>query len=211
MKRVFYLFIFLILIFTTAIFFPRFIFLKNYKCSDNIKVYSYNLPSNELCRLFNDCFEKLNVENKVEIFIFPSNIYKILFFYHHSSVFFNPFTLSVYVKENTDFDNQSIRFELSKTFLYSKLALKIPVLSLITMPSWKIVGYLKYILSEPENFDVSDICKDSVYEKSGYMEFENRMVFEYLIKVRNYSPENILNYNLSYSYYLEEAKRFYCK
>lgn len=187
------------------------IFFKKYSCSSNLNIYySKDLQFNTLCSDLDEMYKKIGEVNlNIKIILLPNWLYKVLTINSVSRLYLNIFNRYVYFNDSfkIDFDTKS---ELFSKIYSLKLLNKTPLLSYFSIPKWKIKGYSLYIYDEYSRFNINDFCQE-INRNRNYISFENKIVVKYLIEVKGYNEERIFDDNLSYKYYLDEARFFYCK
>ncbi|MCX7905308.1 MAG: hypothetical protein N2446_01235 [Elusimicrobiales bacterium] len=191
---------------------PDYIFFKKYNCSKDIDIRYVTViyDIDNVCENVKEAFDLIKLDEKIKVFILPNSLYKFFLFWHSDELCLNIIYPSIYInqKASNDLFKNIIFFEK----LYSlKLLLKIPLLSYLSIPHWKVKGYVNYIVNEIDRFYVSDICYEDKKNDFGYIEFENKVVVKYLIEMKSYNEKKLFDENLSYKVYLDEAKMYYCK
>ncbi|MCX7642141.1 MAG: hypothetical protein N2Z20_05865 [Elusimicrobiales bacterium] len=210
----FLVYLILLFLFLTILFFtkPDYIAFKKYSCPKNITIrhISSDYSFDNICENIQKSLDSINVNEDIKVFILPKFFYKLFLFGYSNDCYLNVVYPSIYLNQDFSYDIFK-NTELLERLYSLKLLLKTPLLSYLSIPSWKIKGYVHYIINEVDKFHLSDICYEDKKNNFGYVEFENKIVVKYLIEIKHYNEKNLFEDNLYYQAYLDEAKRYYCK
>lgn len=187
------------------------IFLKHKtQCGKSFHIFSDTYQDNSVCIIFENIEKKINYSGDFKVFIVPDYMYFFVSLSSDKAVYVNPFTSNIFIKNSLS-NTYDFLNVLHEKIYGSKLIKEYPAFEYFLIDGWKIKGYSRYLFLETERFYPYDICSEEKKKEPDYSEFENRMVVEYLVRMKNYSEKNIISDNLSYSYYLDEAKRYFCR
>lgn len=187
---------------------------KKYTCFENVDIYflsSINKSDNKLfCLSLLDMYKRVNDSNlNIKMFFMPKWLYMFLTLKNRSLVYLNIFTKAIYIDDSFKLDLKTKKLLFEK--IYSlKVLNNTLLLSYISIPRWKIVGYSRYIYEGPNDISLLGFC-DKRDLDTNYADFESKIVVKYLIEVKGYNEKRIFDGNLSYKYYYDEARLFYCK
>lgn len=210
MKRFFYIILFIFIIWLIIFIKPGFLPYKKYDCYNKADImYFGNYKLNDFCTTLEDLYRIVSIDKKIEIIILPTWMYKFFAIDGSSDFYPNPINRYLWVNENVI--EKTNKVILLEKLLSMKLIYQNPLLSYISIPTWKIRGYSWYLLNENSGFNINDICYNERKDEFGYDGFENNLVVRYLFEIRQYNEKSFFNDNLSYSVYLDESKRYYCK
>ncbi|MGC8867409.1 MAG: hypothetical protein ACP5PA_04260 [Elusimicrobiales bacterium] len=167
--------------------------------------------NSSLCLKLNNMIDKIKPQKKITILHLSNFFYFLLSFGSNKDVYLNLLNGNVLVKASFRLEDFDFRKELFEKLYSSKILSELTLFSYLSIAKWKIKGYAGYISLEPDRFVEEDICYDDKKNEKGYLDFENKVVVSYLVEKKGYSQQGILRENLSYRFYLDEVKSYYCK
>lgn len=203
--------------------FPGILIRNEYSCPGSGLSFHYSKAENfeKICDLFAVFCEKIPFAqtNKFAKFYLADSIFKYKIFSYFSSANSYPNFISRYVIlspadfEKKEFKGKDLNYdfdeEILKSLIYSCLLFEKTSIEFLSIARWKVIGYSKYALSNPQKFSDLDVCENKGGE--GYKEYENMFVTRYLFEEMKYNPLAFFNDNISYEVYLKEAKLRYCR
>ena len=210
MIRIIFYFITLVFLLWFGVFLkPDLLPFKKYDCYD-VKIWYFgDKKLDDFCFAVEELFFRASIDNKIRLILLPTLMYRFLTLNASQDFYLNLLNRSLFVNEDRmDRFDRSLLLEkmISLKILYER-----PLLSYLSIPKWKIIGYSRYLINEVDSFVLKDICYDDKRGEPGYDAFENKVVVKYLFERKEYKEDDFFNDNISYSSSLDEIKKYSCK
>lgn len=209
MKLVFYITLLSIILWISIFLKPELLPHKKDNCLDNIQLlYLDSYKVAHFCSKIKELATISSIGGNIKIVILPKWLFRI---FSLSSSKYSLNLLNGYIFVDRDGVEKFDRVSFFERLVSFRILSRKTLLSYLAIPKWKIIGYSRYIMDEVDRFSVKDICDENRKGEKGYKEFENKMVVRYIFERKGYREKEFFDDNLSYSFYLDEAKMYYCR